>query len=548
MISSRQSLTMKVTVCLVLATLVVVGANAKSTSSLQGATFAPRRITTPPTTATTLPVKAAPLSDNLSENRESAIRGGAVAVVQKSDTPTSQELIGIASFIGIEMVFRKLFQAKSIRFPAQLAGCVALFVVMILGDMNGSSVGQSLCSTLSPGAGLLAKWMGVFFVPGLTMLPLAPLDAVGSKIEMVKALAVVVVGFFYSLALVAYSVLGVRSLLGSNISSNTKSNISSNTKKSKKKAKAAPTPTGPAVKLYAPETQHFLVMGTIVAGAISIVATRQNLIPQCQKPLETLFLGFATLASYVWGARLPCHFVQIVNPLVSSALVTLGIASLAGKATRRSLVQVLQAYTCKKLAPMEAGAGDLLLFLLSPSVISFAVGMYKGKTLIANNLPAIVTGVVTGSVGSLFGTAAACRLIGLGGSQGSVLRLAAVPRSTQTALGMIIAEMLGGDVAIAATLIILTGIFGGMVGVKTLDAWGVKDPVSRGLGIGSAGLSLGVVSIKGEPEAFAFAGLCLVLTAVTATSLASIPKVAELLISIAGGSAPKIVEAAASAM
>ena len=63
----------------------------------------------------------------------------------------------------------------------------------------------------------------------------------------------------------------------------------------------------------------------------------------------------------------------------------------------------------------------------------------------------------------------------------------------------------------------------------------------RGLGIGSAGLSLGVVSIKGEQEAFA--GLCVVLSAVAATCFASIPAVSELLIKIAGG-APKVLEAA----
>ena len=142
----------------------------------------------------------------------------------------------------------------------------------------------------------------------------------------------------------------------------------------------------------------------------------------------------------------------------------------------------------------------------------------------------------------MFGTAAAARAIHLGGPEGLVLRLAAVPRSTQTALGMTIANMLGGDIAIAATLIILTGIYGGMFGVKTLNAWGVKDSVSRGLGMGSAGLSLGVVSIKAEPESFAFAGLCLVLTAVAATCLASVPAIKDMLIQIAGG-APKLAAA-----
>ena len=304
--------------------------------------------------------------------------------------------------------------------------------------------------------------------------------------------------------------------------------------------------TGAAKKPYEQSTQTFLVQGAVISAAVSIAVTKQNLVPSLQKPLESIFFGFTTVASYVWGANLPGSITKIFNPLLTSALVTLGVAKATGLATGASFLDILRSYTCKKLSPLEAGAGDLLLFLLSPSVISFAVGMYKGKNLIPTNLPAILTAVSTGSIGSMFGTAALARLLQLGGPEGQVLRLATVPRSTQTALGMIIAEMLGGDVAIAATMIILTGIFGGMVGVKTLNAWGVKDSVSRGLGIGSAGLSLGVVSIKGEQEAFAFAGLCLVLTAVAATCLASVPAVADLLIKIAGG-APKVVEAVAAA-
>jgi putative effector of murein hydrolase len=341
-------------------------------------------------------------------------------------------------------------------------------------------------------------------------------------------LGLVVFGFFYSLSIVTYSVLGVRKLLGT-ISIESTTSVTS----------------GTAKKPFEKSTEQFLVVGAMITAAVSIMATKAG--NSFQKPLETLFLGLTTLASYVWGANLPTSITKIVNPLLSSALVTLGVARLTGVATTTSFLDVLRSYTCKKLSPMEAGAGDLLLFLLSPTVISFAIGMYKGKSLIASNLPAIFTAVSTGSVGSMFGTAALARLIKLGGPEGQFIRLAAIPRSTQTALGMLIAEMLGGDIAIAATIIILTGIFGGMVGVKTLNAWGVKDSVSRGLGIGSAGLALGAVSIKGEQEAFAFAGLCLVLTAVAATCLASVPAVSDLLIQIAGG-APRIVEAAASAV
>jgi putative effector of murein hydrolase len=438
-----------------------------------------------------------------------AARGGA------GDSPTSKEITGVVTFILIEVVFRKIFKANGIRFPAQLAGCVALFAFMILAQAISPGSGDSICGVLAPGAGLLAKWMGVFFVPGLTMLPLAP--SIGSSIEIVKTLGVVVLGFFYSLFTVTYAVLAVRKFLGT---------ISEDSRGGDNAGAVANKP-------YSQDTLKFLVTGTVLSAAVSIAATKTD--NAFQKPLETLFLGFATLASYVWGARLPSGVTKIVNPLLSSAMLTLLAVRFTGMATGSTFIDVLKSYTSKKLRPMEAGAGDLLLFLLSPSVISFAIGIYKGKNLIAANLPAILTGVFTGSVGGLFGTAAFARLIKLGGPNGAVVRLAAVPRSTQTALGMMIAEMLGGDVAIAATIIILTGIFGGMIGVKVLDAWGVKDSVSRGLGIGSAGLSLGVVSIKGEQEAFAFAGLCLVLTAVSATCLASIPAVADLVIKIAGG-------------
>jgi hypothetical protein len=53
---------------------------------------------------------------------------------------------------------------------------------MILAEIVKPGVGDSVFSYLSPGAGLLARWIAVFFVPGLAMLPNAP--SMGSALEV----------------------------------------------------------------------------------------------------------------------------------------------------------------------------------------------------------------------------------------------------------------------------------------------------------------------------------------------------------------------------
>jgi len=64
---------------------------------------------------------------------------------------------------------------------------------------------------------------------------------------------------------------------------------------------------------------------------------------------------------------------------------------------------------------------------------------------------------------------------------------------------------------------------------------GIKDPVSRGIGIGASAQGLGVASMSNEKEAFPFAAISMVLTAVVATTMVSIPAVKESIINLATG-------------
>jgi putative effector of murein hydrolase len=271
-----------------------------------------------------------------------------------------------------------------------------------------------------------------------------------------------------------------------------------------------------------------------VAGAVSIAASRAN--NDYATPLRTIFHTLSTLTAFVWSARLPSDFNKIVHPLVTGTALSLAVFHLTGKATGETFKAVLKTYKVGSLDLMKIGAGDLLLFLLGPSVVSFALAMYSRKQLLQENLLIVMTATLVSSAGGLFGTAAFVRAIQLGGTTaGAMVRLSVLARNVTTALSMAIAAILGGDIPIAASVGVLTGIIGATYGRMVMDAMGITDPVTRGLAVGSSGQGLGVASMVSEPDAMPFAAMAMVLTAISSTVLVSIPAVREPLMKLALG-------------
>lgn len=443
-----------------------------------------------------------------------SVRGGAAST--NADTPKTSELAGAAFFIALQILMSKLFAAKNIVFPAMLGCTIGVFTVMVLAEAASPGVGEKWFQLLVPGSNLLTKWLPVMFVPGLAMLPLAP--AVGSAADVFKVLSMVVVGFGFTLTSTTYLVLAMRTAQGlveKKVEAPAKSTV----------ATEAPSPPP---KLYTGETLTLLLQATALTGAVSVAATRQK--NSYAVPLRTIFMFFGTLLTYVFGARLPSGFTKVVHPLVTSTAGTLLLTQLDALVTGSSFKDVLKTYKAGSLLPSKTGAGDLLLFLLGPAVGCLAVPMYSRKKIMADNLPVVIAAMLCSSVGGLFGTAWYVRLLGIASNH--MVRLSLLSRNVTTGLAIVITQMLGGNIAIAASVVVLTGIFGATVGRRALDLLQVDDPVSRGLGMGAAGQGLGVAAIMPEKEAFPFAAINMVLTAVCATALVSVPAVRNLLIEI----------------
>jgi putative effector of murein hydrolase len=251
-----------------------------------------------------------------------------------------------------------------------------------------------------------------------------------------------------------------------------------------------------------------------------------------EAPLTTAFLLFATLHGFVFGARLPKTFTKFVHPLVTCTSITWLSAKLLGLVNGCSFAAMLGRYKTGKLPPAGTGAGDLLLFLLGPAVMSLACQMYDRRKLMKENLAEVATAVGVSSFGGLFGTAAAVRLLEIGSPS---VRLSLLSRNITSPLAMAIAKILGADVSLAVSMVVMTGLVGANFGASSLDAFGIKDAVARGLGIGAAAHGLGTAAFSNEEDAFPFAAIAMALTASSCTVLVSIPVIKKMVLQLALG-------------
>lgn len=269
-----------------------------------------------------------------------------------------------------------------------------------------------------------------------------------------------------------------------------------------------------------------------VTGMLTIGIDKKFPSSKWIQPIQSIFFLFTTLSGFVFGANLPKGFTKIVHPLITCACTTWLSGKVLAMLTGSTFLSILQSFKSGTLAPFSAGAGDVLLFLLGPAVIALACQMYSRKKLMKENISTVGVSTVVSSIGGLYGTAAAVRLLAIANP---TIRLSLLSRNITSPLAMAIATILGANTSLAVTIVVLTGLFGANFGASILDAAGIKDPVARGLGIGAAAHGLGTAAFANEKDAFPFAAIAMALTASACTVLVSLPPVKKSVLSLALG-------------
>lgn len=132
-------------------------------------------------------------------------------------------------------------------------------------------------------------------------------------------------------------------------------------------------------------------------------------------------------------------------------------------------------------------ATALIDFLLGPSVVALGYALYRQVEHLRANAVSIVTAVVVGSVVGIVSVIAIIRLFGAG----PAIEASLVPKSVTTPIAMSISERAGGIGSLTAIVVILTGIFGSIVGPFVLRKLKIHSKIAKGLALGSAAHGVG---------------------------------------------------------
>lgn len=217
---------------------------------------------------------------------------------------------------------------------------------------------------------------------------------------------------------------------------------------------------------------------------------------------DTVYWGVVvSIASYLLGKFLQDKFkIVLFNPLLFSTVFT-----------------VLFLLVLKVDYSTYYEKANYLHYLLTPTTVCLAIPLYEQLNLLKKNLTAILVGIGSGVIASLGSILVFSVLFKFS----HTMYITLLPKSITAAMGMGVSEELGGIPSLTVPIIIMTGITGNIIAEFVCRILRIKEPIAKGIAIGSASHAMGTAKAieMGEIEgamsslSIAVAGLMTVIGA-----------------------------------
>lgn len=213
------------------------------------------------------------------------------------------------------------------------------------------------------------------------------------------------------------------------------------------------------------------------------------------------FTILLTVGAYLLAKAL---YLRYRHPLLNIVLLGAGLVIL----TLLALGIPYQAYLPGR---------TVMTSLLGPATVGLAVPLYRHRSLMRRHAPAIAAGVALGALASML----VAGLIALAAGLPEEVVRSVLPKSVSIPFAVEISRLHGGSPGLASAFVVATGTLGSVFGGSWLTWAGVKDPVARGLamGTGAHGQGTAMAFMEGERQG-SMAGLAMTLAGISTAILA----------------------------
>ncbi|MDR1899709.1 MAG: LrgB family protein [Treponema sp.] len=134
--------------------------------------------------------------------------------------------------------------------------------------------------------------------------------------------------------------------------------------------------------------------------------------------------------------------------------------------------------------------GNVITMFIVPVTVILALRIYRQWALFKANALPILAGCVAGSAASVFSVLFLCRVFAID----QVITVSMLPKSVTTAIALELTQKNGGIPGIAATAVIVTGVFSAAFSPFFVKLFKLRDPVASGLAFGASGHAIGTAA------------------------------------------------------
>jgi len=209
----------------------------------------------------------------------------------------------------------------------------------------------------------------------------------------------------------------------------------------------------------------------------------------------TLFAIAITLAAYAGVRRL---YLRYRHPLLNVVALGAGLV-------------IATLVACRIPYSAYVPAKDIMTALLGPATVGLAVPLYRHRGLLLRFGPAILGSVALGSFLAML----LAGLVAKAGGLPQDVVISILPKGVTIPFAVEIASIYKGIPALTAAFVVATGTLGSLLGGWLLTLARIRNPMARGLALGTVSHGQGTATalMEGEQQG-AMAGLAMILAGI----------------------------------